>query len=68
MADFLEVDNAEVFDGDMEEENISRLKVHRFLFRGQGYMLLLFDIKKLKFNFYKSIVNLNNFRFFILAF
>jgi len=38
MADFLEVDNAEVFDGDMEEENISRLKVHRFLFRGQDYM------------------------------
>ena len=27
MADFLEVDNAEVFDGDMEEENIAKLKV-----------------------------------------
>ena len=29
MADFLEVDNAEVFDAEMEEENISRLKVHK---------------------------------------
>ena len=27
MADFLEVENAEVFDADMEEESISRLKV-----------------------------------------
>ena len=30
MADFLEVDNAEVFDGEMEEESINRLKVYSF--------------------------------------
>ena len=30
MADFLEVDNAEVFDGEMEEESINRLKVFSF--------------------------------------
>ncbi len=34
MADFLEVDNAEVFDGEMEEETISRLKVTSVLNQG----------------------------------
>jgi len=37
MADFLEVDNAEVFDGEMEEETINRLKDKARRRKGRGF-------------------------------
>jgi len=37
MAEFLEVDNAEVFDGEMEEETISRLKDKARRRKGRGF-------------------------------
>ena len=47
MAEFLEVDNAEVFDGEMEEETISRLKVNNLIFLSSKMYLCVSVFRKI---------------------